>query len=545
MERFKAVRRRLLTVSTVLLLLSLAGVFTTRALPNEIEQEVSLLDYEHQGEFDYLVTLKPSYLFGPEPQEPPPPLPEPPPLSSLKYPVEFIDRFNFTFAYQFVTEKPVMKVSEEVKATAIIPKGAGEKPEEITLVPVTLKTGNFTIDFSLVMSENISSGDITINIYVYPTIQTEKGPIFGSFTQSWVLQSEAPLIEIAPTLESSRIDHTGELIYEQRGVLDYQVLLKPGSPFGATTLVPPKVVPPAQPTLPPSPPPKTIGSGEVIFPKLVDKIDATFHYEFKSDKRISGLSEEVGITAVLENPKVWSKSFVLVPLTKQQGDFTVSFPIDINEFARLLEAIRTETGAAAESYTLTIRADVHAVAQTDFGPINETFNQTLSTTLGEGTLKWNEELKNTQPGSIKETGLIPNPNKYLGLSLSGVRSLSAAAAGVFFLFFLFSLVVFVRFKPLELFPLEKEALLARKKHGDVLIDVEELPEAKDREVVIVLDSLDELVKAADALMKPVLHKVEPEKHIYCVIDGATRYQYVSWAKPQVSQQPKPPLADET
>ena len=114
-------------------------------------------------------------------------------------------------------------------------------------------------------------------------------------------------------------------------------------------------------------------------------------------------------------------------------------------------------------------------------------------------------------------------------------------------FFLLSVVLYVRFKPLELFPLEKEALRARKKYEGLIVDVKELPEAKGRDVVIPLDSLNELVKAADALLKPVLHKAEPQKHTYYIIDGATRYQYVSLRYKYVSlsksvspSQPKPP-----
>ena len=34
-------------------------------------------------------------------------------------------------------------------------------------------------------------------------------------------------------------------------------------------------------------------------------------------------------------------------------------------------------------------------------------------------------------------------------------------------------------------------------------------------------------RIADDLVKPVLHKLEKEKHIYWTLDGAVRYQYLS------------------
>ncbi len=75
--------------------------------------------------------------------------------------------------------------------------------------------------------------------------------------------------------------------------------------------------------------------------------------------------------------------------------------------------------------------------------------------------------------------------------------------------------------------IEEEALRAKRKHKGVIVDVSELPEAGSKEVVIPIGSVDELVRAADALLKPVLHHAEADKHTYCVIDAGTRYLYVS------------------
>jgi len=194
----------------------------------------------------------------------------------------------------------------------------------------------------------------------------------------------------------------------------------------------------------------------------------------------------------------------------------------------LLEIIRKETGASAESYSLSITADVHTTAETDFGPIDEVFSQTLSTALGGGTLGWNEELAQTQPGSIKETKLVPNPNKYLGLSVSGVRILTAAAAGVFFLFFLFSVVLYVWFKPPELPRIKRELLRVSKKYGKLMAEAT-VHTPMEGEITISLGSIDDLIKVADELGKPIIHLVPTiaeESHAYYVLDGVTRYQYL-------------------
>ena len=74
--------------------------------------------------------------------------------------------------------------------------------------------------------------------------------------------------------------------------------------------------------------------------------------------------------------------------------------------------------------------------------------------------------------------------------------------------------------------MEEEALLAKRKHKGVIVDVGELPPAGVGEAVIPIGSVDELVGIADALLKPVLHHAGTNKHTYCVIDGGVRYLYV-------------------
>jgi hypothetical protein len=64
----------------------------------------------------------------------------------------------------------------------------------------------------------------------------------------------------------------------------------------------------------------------------------------------------------------------------------------------------------------------------------------------------------------------------------------------------------------------------------VIVDVGELPLTRIEEAVIPIGSVNELVGIADALLKPVLHHAEADRHTYCVIDGSVRYEYISQAE---------------
>ena len=516
----------LLIASVLLLIASLFGVVQAYTLPPETETEesVTLLEYQHEGKFDYLVYLKPSHLFGPEPQEPPPP------PSNLKYPTEIIDRFNLTFSYRFVPDRPVGGISEEVEVSAIV-KSPGVKQEEITLVPRTSGTGDFTIDFTLDISDNtsdnyitigdnISGSDITITAYVYTTVETDTGPIFEGFTQSLSMRSRGLLVEVDGDLKHTQPGYVGELNYEQKGEFNYVVYLKPDSPFGSRTLKPPSVTPPTPL------PPKTLGSEDTIFPKLVDGMNASFSYGLEASKLVRQVDEEVEINAIVENPGMWSKTIDLIPLTRKSGDFTITFPLDLNQFTEIFDTIQQETGVPASVRDLTIMAKVHTVAETDFGMIDEEFTHSITTDLKEGILAWDGDLEKSEPRSIETTQVVRQQEKYLGLPVIQARILFAIVAGILFILFIFSLLMYFRARPEKPTRIQKEAQRAGKKYKDLIMEIRELPQAKPGETVILLDSLDDLIKAAQGLLKPVLHRVDKEKHTYCIIDGGTRYQYL-------------------
>jgi len=500
--------RRIAIVSGVLLLVSLAGVVAAHALPTEVEQETTLLNYEHKGRFDYLVYLKPSYIFGPEPQEPPPLPPNP------KYPTEIIDSIDMSFTYGTETE-----MSQRVEVKAVL-ENPGIWQKEITLVPRTNKTGDFTIDFPLdideinelfdTIEEEIKITSSSRNVTIVATV----GRGSAAFTHSLPIILRKTLIEVDSNLTKIESGAAGEF--------DYWIYLKENSLFDTETLRPPLVIP-FTPL-----PPKTIGPGEVIFSKLVDRMDATYYYDFKSDQPVRGRTEEVEITATLENPEVWSKTFVLVPRTRESGDFRTSFPVDINHFTEVLEAIRSETEVSAESYNLTIKADVHTVAQTDFGRIDEVFSQTLSSALGRGTLEWNEELVDSKPGAMTASQMIPNPNKYVGLSVSGVRILAAVMTGILFLLFAYLVWFNLKVKPVAVPKIEKEIRLVNKKYGERMAEATSQTPLEG-EKIISIGSMEDLIKVADELGKPIIHQAPTtpeEAHAYYVFDGATRYQYV-------------------
>jgi hypothetical protein len=515
--------KRIAIISAVIFIISLVGMLAGSTLPTEVEQEVPLLNYEHNGRFDYLVYLKPSYLFGPEPEAEP----EPPP--NLLYPIALVeDEIEMSFRYE-TDLAPLQARPQGVKVEAILQNGDLWQ-KTIELVPVTEKTGNFKVEFTLDLDEinelfdtiDEETGIKTSSREVTLVATTGLGQHLESstFVQSLPITLSSTVLEIGGELVELVLDDTGGI--EAQGTFDYTIYLEENSLYKTDTLKPP--------TTPPYTPPeqKTLGVGPVIPYELVDRMEASYYYDFQASNPVTDLYEEVTITATIESPDLWSKSFVLVPSTRQSGNFKVDFPVDLEYLNELLKAILAETGTGGEAYNLTIEAFVHVRAQSDYGPIDEVFTQTLSTELGAGTLIWNEELAMTQEGAITTTYIIHNPNQYLGLSVNGVKTTSLILGIIFLVIFITSLVFYNKTKPPELSLFEKTALAVGKKYADRIAEARSQTSLID-EKIIMLGSIEDLVKVADELGKPIMHQpptATDKRHIYYVIDGTSQYQYI-------------------
>jgi len=148
--------------------------------------------------------------------------------------------------------------------------------------------------------------------------------------------------------------------------------------------------------------------------------------------------------------------------------------------------------------------------------------------LGAGTLQWQEELAKTENGSIKTSQVVPNPDKLLGLSVSGARVLFTISTIIFFLLSFYAVVFYVRSRTLGLSRVEQEVLRIKKKYRERIIEAtSQIPVEGER--IISLDSIENLLITADELGKPIVHHPpinRGEPHAYYVFDGVTRYQHL-------------------
>lgn len=508
-----AISKRPVNIVTIILVVLIICTVTAFVLPVEVEETVVLVSYQQEGSFDYIAYLKPFNLTDIT-------LRESNPVFTQQYFTAITDRIEMTFSY-VPTEVASSEVKVEIRA---ILESPDVWQKEITLVPVTASNGSFSSKFILDIDEvnqlfediddeiNISSSNRQVTIIA--SVLDDKEVVF---IQRYLIQMGKTIIGMDSEATLAQSIGTGKF--------SYTVYLKENSPFDTEILIPPSA----------TAPPETVRPGELLFEKLVDRIDMTFAYKFRSNDAITQIVEDVEIIAGFVSPDISEKAFatfVLAPTSSHSGDFSITFPIDMGQVDSMFRAIRQELGIKAVSYSLSISAQVHTVAQTEFGSINETFTHTMSTVLGESIINWSGDLVSTKDGFISTNQLITN--KFLGLPVSNARVIFAVLSGIALALFLYLLVRYLNLRPGKLPEMELEALRVKKQYKDMIVDVKELPSAAVIDRIISLSSIDDLIMAAEDMGKVVLHKADKDKHTYFIIDAMIRYQYISKLAPSAS-----------
>ena len=488
----------------VILVCSLMAMGVGRFIPAEKTRQITLANYSHQGEFNYL-GYSTSGLFSGESAQPAPVL----------FP-QIIEEMEILFSYSGPKTGDV-----EIKAILEDKNGGWQKG-----IPIETSGGS-TISFPLDLDEVLELGD-TINkqlgsrgagylLKIVAEVPTESGP----FTA--VLEGE---------LDSSTLKWKQDGFNQiERGFpggddwsqanFGYRVELKENELFGPITLErKPDVSRVA-----------AVGPDFSLFTDLVESVDIGLSYQFNCDAEIDSLTEEVEVEMVVAEPGRWRQSFTLLQPTKKQGEFTINLPLDIGRLREMTDSIDQQLGGkGAKELEITILAQVHTVARTDYGTIDEVFNHQLTGKMGE-TIEWgavekgaeDKGLLSTKEGAI--TGEITEPN----LLSQKLRKFSLIGLGISLPIFCALAVLYWRRRP-KLSFLEKELNRNRKKYGELISEISKLPRIREGEVIIPASSLEALVNISNNSLKPILLKVDRDKHTYCLIDGSVRYQYVSRAR---------------
>ena len=295
--------------------------------------------------------------------------------------------------------------------------------------------------------------------------------------------------------------------YQHKGEIKYLVYLKPNSLFAETIQ----------------------GPGKTYFSKLVDKLVVYLTYQYSADEDAS-LKCAYDVEAIIEAPEMWQKSYMLVPLTEIYAEgktvsFQREFPVNLAYFNEILKSINEEVGISARAPVLNIKANIYVRSVGEEGAVRDDLNPLLSIPLTSGDFVAGGELLSQKDGALTKTELVIDPvaksmkNKQLYL-------LTASALVLVIIFLL--LLLLTEDKVVEVDERKKIIDTVSKKYGERLVMVQNEPWPAGNAAVICLDSMEDLVKVADELGKPVIYSnvVNTDKFpTYYVFDGLTVYEH--------------------
>lgn len=287
--------------------------------------------------------------------------------------------------------------------------------------------------------------------------------------------------------------------YGHVGTFDYSVELKPSILYNKTT----------------------IGPGEVIYVNLAHTMDVHFHYEFNCT-RPADVSGSYSVHMDLELPKEWVKRFILVSDVPFNSEgFSFSHQLNITSISELIHAIERETATRAPAYNLKITPEVHISAMVGGDLIEEDFSPSMVITF-TGSRLTVEGLEHAKPNIVGQTKVEPALWNLYGIPIlvSHLRYLSyAALAGLSV-----AMVWAAYYKRVE--P-KGVAERIRRKYGDLIADLREAPRHAETPTVIQIASIEDLVKIADSLGKPILHSKKEQTHVFYVLNADVRYEFTA------------------
>lgn len=274
--------------------------------------------------------------------------------------------------------------------------------------------------------------------------------------------------------------------YNNKGSVNYTVFLKSNNLYESTSLE----------------------EGKLYITEFVDYIRTTFNYEFSGERAadIKGTYEIVakvqGFTGEGEKLKnIWEKNFVIVgqksfSLVGTTKTIKEEINLNLDPYNTFVSEIVEATKIKSQTM-LTLAMNIKLEGTTDKGPIVETISPSLIIPLDTAMFEIGGNNIIDKPGIIEETIQVQIPINTKQVLLYGI------IIGILTLI-LILLIFFIKTAPNK-DPYEKKLSQIFKKHGDRLV-------ALNSDLIITnsnvsqVKSIDDLVKIADEVGKPIMYK---------------------------------------
>ncbi len=273
-------------------------------------------------------------------------------------------------------------------------------------------------------------------------------------------------------------------IYTNKGSINYLVYLKPNNLYTG----------------------KFIDEGKLYITEFVDYLDTSLKYEFAGD-RAADISGKYNVIAKVQGfigegdklINIWEKDFYLIPyksISSNDGIVSINekIKLNLNDYNTFVQRIK-EASKINCNTTLTLSMNVDLTGVTDKGPIEESISPNLVIPLDASMFEITGDGIVDKPGTIEETVQVQLSINKKQVIIYGIILFILVTA-------LIILIFFTQLAPIK-HPMEKMLKKIFKKHGDRLVALNTDMAIEDS---IIVKSIEDLVKIADEIGKPILYK---------------------------------------
>lgn len=275
--------------------------------------------------------------------------------------------------------------------------------------------------------------------------------------------------------------------YNSKGTVGYKVFLKPNILYDTNSLE----------------------EGNLYITEFVDNIEATFNYEFSADRK-SDLKGTYDIIAKVQGStkegekvlNIWEKNFIIIDQksfnandnTKSINEEVIIKLDEYNEFVKKI--VDTSRINCQTSLSLIMNIDIDGNIEDK--QIEENISPSIVIPLNTNMFQISGNTNIEKPGAIEEIKQVQLPvNKNRVIIYSII--LGVLLIALIFLIFFTEAIVIVKD------PYEKKLKQIFKKHGDRLVALNDEPTVISERINKV-KSIDDLVRIADEIGKPILYK---------------------------------------
>jgi len=274
----------------------------------------------------------------------------------------------------------------------------------------------------------------------------------------------------------------------------------------------------------------TMGEGQVYLAPLIDKINASFNYQFKGDRKadLKGDYEIIGIVEGYQGEKetyktLWTKRYVLQPKTsfsEKNNALTISeqIPIDFNAYHAFTDNLAKDLNISFNS-KLTLMMNIHVQVATDQGPLEKTISPGLIVPLNTPYLEISKIQTGEKPGAIQRTEKTKANVNWKIVMECGIV-LAIVVAGLIYLVFFISGTASQNSE-------EKKLLEIFKKHGSRMVALSAgITESGVHQYWV--KSIDDLIKLSDETGRPIIYEYQENISAitrFCIVDQESLYYW--------------------